>query len=183
MGVLKGCLIFLTGAAAGAGAAWFVMNKKLADERKTREEKIQAAIDQVKESYSNSEKNQEIKAETMIVKESDSVATPKETEEYKDIVGSYNLFDDEYIDIPRVFLTYVAREDAVVYNDSLTLMEDAEEHLGDNFREQFEDDGACFKNDEDGVVYDVDVDEENMLDDIIGAAVDDTIVAYSEGGD
>ena len=61
MSGLKGCLIFVTGAAVGAGSVWFVMNKKLKEQQENLSETIRKEIEQYKESLSKSEKNTKMK--------------------------------------------------------------------------------------------------------------------------
>ena len=180
--MIKECLIFVTGAAAGAGTVWFIMNKKLKEEMASREEKIQKAIDQVKKAYSNSEKNMELKKNKTL--------TAKEIEEdlkkAKEIAKPYNIFSDEKEDpeFEHQFLTYVRKDDAVIWNDSLTIVDDPEYFLGEDFREQFEDgdDSISFQNNDDGVIYEVDLDEDNTIADLVGEAVDSDILAMAEGG-
>lgn len=178
--MVKECLIFVTGAAAGVGATWFFMNKKLEEERNSCEEQIQKAVDQVKRAYSDSEKNQEMKAE---VKLESNKPSEEEKEEVKKITSHYNVFENVEEDLPIMYLTYIRKDDVVIYNDSLGVMDDPEECLGDDFRELFDDSlTARVVNEDEGFIFEVDVDEDGTMDEIIGQKVDDDIVAYSEGG-
>lgn len=178
--MLKECLIFVTGAAAGVGATWFVMNKKLTEEMNSREEKIQEAIDQVKKAYSCSEKNQEMKAEVKL--ESDK-PSDEEKEEFEKTTSHYNVFENVEEDLPIMYLTYIRKDDVVLYNDSLIVMEDPEECLGDDFRELFDDSlNARVVNEDEGFIFEVDVDEDSSVDEIVGQRVEDDLSAYSEGG-
>lgn len=168
--MLKSCFIFATGAAAGAGVMWFFMNKKLDEERKTREERINKAIEQVKNAYSNSEKNQELKADV-----SDLV---KITEPYFTIDKTDPMEEDTYI-----ALSYISSDDVVLYDSSLTVVENPEEILGDGYREELLENGELsVRDDTNGIIYDVDVNNVDTLEDIIGKSVDDSIVAMDEGG-
>lgn len=179
--MLRGCLIFATGALAGVGATWFVMNKKLTEEMNSREEKIQEAIDQVKKAYSCSEKNQELKAEVKL--ESDKPSESEDKKEIEKIASHYNIFENGEEDLTTVYLTYIRKDDVVLYNDSLIVMEDPEECLGDDFRELFDDSlTARFVNEDEGFIFEVDVDEDSSVDEIVAQRVEDDLSAYTEGG-
>jgi len=176
--MLRGCLIFATGALAGVGATWFVMNKKLTEEMNSREEKIQEAIDQVKKAYSCSEKNQELKAEVKLESDKNSEAKKEASE----IASRYNIFEN-IDELTPVYLTYIRKDDVVLYNDSLIVMEDPEEYLGDDFRESFDDSlAARFVNEDEGFIFEVDVDEDSSVDEIVAQRVEDDLSAYTEGG-
>lgn len=169
MGVVKSCLIFVTGAAAGAGVTWFFMNRQLTEERQTREERINKAIEQVKDAYSNSEKNQELKSDV-----SDLV---KIAEPYATIDKTDPMEEETY-----VALTYISSDNVVLYDSSLTVMEDPEDALGKDFREELLENGELSVHTSDGYIYDVDVNNHDSLEDIIGKSVEDDLVAMDEGG-
>lgn len=182
--MLKSCLIFVTGAAAGAGVTWFFMNKKLEEERKTREDRINKAIEQVKNAYSNSEKNQEMKSDVSINRSAD-IEKNKEGIMYDPYVKPYITIDktDLMEEDTYIALSYISSDDVVLYDSSLTVVENPEEILGDNYREELLENGELsVRDDTNGIIYDVDVNNIDTLEDIVGKSVDDSIVAMDEGG-
>lgn len=179
--MLKSCLIFVTGVAAGTGVTWFFMNKKLEEERKTREDRINKAIEQVKNAYSNSEKNQEMKSDVAINRS----AAVADVEKNKEYVRLYTTIDktDPMEEDTYIALSYISSDDVVLYDSSLTVVENPEEILGDNYREELLENGELsVRDDTNGIIYDVDVNNVDTLEDIIGKSVDDSIVAMDEGG-
>ena len=80
MGALKNCLIFVSGAAIGAGSVWFIMNRKLNDQTKEMSDKIQEGIDQYIEARTKSEKNSEMKGSIPIVGSIDTMSFPTSEE-------------------------------------------------------------------------------------------------------
>ena len=82
-----------------------------------------------------------------------------------------------------IALSYISSDDVVLYDSSLTVVENPEEILGDNYREELLENGELsVRDDTNGIIYDVDVNNVDTLEDIIGKSVDDSIVAMDEGG-
>lgn len=203
MSILKGGLIFVVGAAAGAVPTWFYMKKKV----KEANEATQAAVDNVKASYERSEKNQEIKKSYSFDASPGMIFTPeltkaygnKETSAYQEVVEKIesDCPDDIYkVDAEdfesddedsRIYLTYYKLDDMVVYSDSMIPVDEPEELLGSYFRDSFtEDDVVYIKNENEGAMYEVLLDAVNSLaDDVETSNVFDSVESepIAEGGE
>ena len=181
MSIVKSSLIFLTGAAIGSGVTWFFMQKKV----DAANAATQKAVDEVKESYSRSKQNEELKKD---ISDKESEPIYKTMQEAVDAVRRYNIFDDEraeemiknqeppiYIseismedfdsdeEYTHQFLTYYEKDDVVVY-------------LGDDFKEFLEDEEAVYiRNEREGCLYEVVVDRNETLNDVLREADDEYV--------
>lgn len=200
MSLLKGGLIFVSGAAIGTGITWFIMNRKLTIEMSSREDEIQKAVDQVKEAYHQSEKNQELKTADASINYKEE--TPEEVNKVIDGYNTLNVFETAKNYIPggiqkitpedyeaneessHVSLTYFLKDDTVVYSTNLLPMDDPESYIGD-FKGMFEGDEEVIyiSNKDEGALYEVFLDAENSLAEEIEKEVDEDIVLSYEGGD
>lgn len=203
MSILKGGLIFVAGAAAGAVPTWFYMKKKV----KEANEATQAAVDNVKASYERSEKNQEIKKSYSFDASPGMIFTPELTKAYgdKEMSAYQELVEKIESDSPddiykvdaedfesddedsRIYLTYYKLDDMVVYSDSMIPVDEPEELLGAYFRDSFtEDDVVYIKNENEGAMYEVLLDAVNSLaDDVETSNVFDSVESepIAEGGE
>lgn len=204
MGVLKGSLIFLTGAVTGAGVTWYLMKKKVNEAN----EAIQKAVDEVKESYSNAQKNEELKKDILKNLENTKDKTVEAMSEFNDsarqAMKSYNIFDqsEEFADMIKnfnhddyqsryisdismeefdsddentpLYLTYYEKDDMVVDSSDYTPMDDPEVFLGMDFREKFgEDDAIHIRNAREGYIYEVVIDRNETLGDVLEESADE----------
>ena len=194
MSIVKSSLIFLTGAAIGSGVTWFFMQKKV----DAANAATQKAVDEVKESYSRSKQNEELKKD---ISDKESEPIYKTMQEAVDAVRRYNIFDDEraeemiknqeppiYIseismedfdsdeEYTHQFLTYYEKDDVVVDSQDYTPMEDPEDYLGDDFKEFLEDEEAVYiRNEREGCLYEVVVDRNETLNDVLREADDEYV--------
>jgi hypothetical protein len=192
MSFIKYSFIFCLGGAAGAGVTWYIMKNK-------QDEAIQKAVDEVKDSYSKSKKNVEMKKD--ISAESESTVN-KLAEDASEAIEEYvsNVFDqlnfkEKAEDMPEdqfyiskitldefdadeentpSYLTYYEKDDMVVDSSDYSPMYDPEVFLGSNFREMFKDEEAIhIRNQREGYVYEVVIEKEDTLNDVLGEETDE----------
>lgn len=168
MKLIKTSLIFAAGASVGAGAVYFFMNKKLEEERESK----QLEIDQVKAAY-----NKKTKEEFPVVSEEPEEMNVDPSSVYaeivEDIVNKSEEEPIEYISAEEyeaneedmhVFLTYYKKDDVVVYADTLIPMENPEEILGEEFRYMYDDSDVIYiRNNNEGAYYELMIDTANSL--------------------
>lgn len=190
MSIVKDSLIFVLGASVGSCVTWYIMKNKEND-------KIQKAVDEVKESYNKSKQNVEMKKDIFddttneIKNLNQQIETSvKAFEGYtSNVFDNYNFkqkaenmpedqfyissitlkeFDEEEECSPS-YLVYYAKDDVVVDSSDYSPMYDPEVFLGKDFRKLFEDDEAIhIRNTREGYVYEVVIDRKESLDDVLG---------------
>ena len=196
MNLVKYSFIFCLGGAAGAGITWYVMKSK-------EDEKMQKVADEIKESYSKSKKNVEMKKDILVeTEEKIESAVNDLAEDASEAIQDYisNVFeqfdfkekaenmpeDQFYIsqitldefdsdeDNSQLYLTYYAKDDVVVDSSDYSPMYDPEVFLGSNFRELFNDEEAIhIRNQREGYVYEVVIDRNETLNDVLGEENDE----------
>ena len=196
MNPVKYSFIFCLGGAAGAGITWYVMKSK-------EDEKMQKVADEIKESYSKSKKNVEMKKDILVeTEEKIESAVNDLAEDASEAIQDYisNVFeqfdfkekaenmpeDQFYIsqitldefdsdeDNSQLYLTYYAKDDVVVDSSDYSPMYDPEVFLGSNFRELFNDEEAIhIRNQREGYVYEVVIDRNETLNDVLGEENDE----------
>lgn len=192
MSFIKYSFIFCLGGAAGAGVTWYIMKNK-------QDEAIQKAVDEVKDSYSKSKKNVEMKKD--ISSESESTINElaedasEAIEEYVSNVFDQLNFKEKAEDMPEdqfyiskitldefdadeentpSYLTYYEKDDMVVDSSDYSPMYDPEVFLGSDFREMFKDEEAIhIRNQREGYVYEVVIEKEDTLNDVLGEETDE----------
>jgi len=194
MSIIKSSLIFLTGTALGSGITWYFMQKKVNEAN----DAIQKAVDEVKESYSKSKHNVELKediSKTLPIpdtktslaveaikrynifngEEAEKMIVNKEDKNYISEI-SMSEFDDALYEgeYSRKFLTYYEKDDVVVDSEDYSPLDDPEEYLGENFKELLSADEAIhIRNEREGFVYEVVIDSNETLNDVLGEAEED----------
>lgn len=192
MSFIKYSFIFCLGGAAGASITWYIMKNK-------QDEAIQKAVDEVKDSYSKSKKNVEMKKD--ISAESESTVNElaedasEAIEEYISNVFDQLNFKEKAEDMPEdqfyiskitldefdadeentpSYLTYYEKDDMVVDSSDYSPMYDPEVFLGSDFREIFKDEEAIhIRNQREGYVYEVVIEKEDTLNDVLGEETDE----------
>ncbi len=192
MSFIKYSFIFCLGGAAGAGVTWYIMKNK-------QDEAIQKAVDEVKDSYSKSKKNVEMKKD--ISAESESTINEL-AEDASEAIQEYisNVFDQfdfkgKANDMPEdqfyiskitldefdadeindpMYLTYYEKDDMVVDSSDYSPMYDPEVFLGSDFRDLFDGDNSIhIRNQREGHVYEVVIDRNETLNDVLGEENDE----------
>lgn len=192
MSFIKYSFIFCLGGAAGAGITWYIMKSK-------EDDAIQKAVDEVKDSYSKSKKNVEMKKD--ISAESESTVNElaedasEAIEEYISNVFDQINFKEKAEDMPEdqfyiskitldefdadeentpSYLTYYEKDDMVVDSSDYSPMYDPEVFLGSDFREMFKEEEAIhIRNQREGYVYEVVIEKEDTLNDVLGEETDE----------
>ena len=192
MSFIKYSFIFCLGGAAGAGVTWYIMKSK-------QDEVIQKAVDEVKDSYSKSKKNVEMKKDISAESESTVNELAEDASEAIKVYTS-NIFDqinfkEKAEDMPEdqfyiskitldefdadeentpSYLTYYEKDDMVVDSSDYSPMYDPEVFLGSDFREMFKDEEAIhIRNQREGYVYEVVIEKEDTLNDVLGEETDE----------
>ena len=192
MSFIKYSFIFCLGGAAGAGVTWYIMKNK-------QDEAIQKAVDEVKDSYSKSKKNVEMKKDISAESESTINELAEDAseaiEEYISNVFDQINFKEKAEDMPEdqfyiskitldefdadeentpSYLTYFEKDDMVVDSSDYSPMYDPEVFLGSDFREMFKDEEAIhIRNQREGYVYEVVIEKEDTLNDVLGEETDE----------
>ena len=196
MSFIKYSFIFCLGGAAGAGITWYIMKSK-------QDEAIQKAVDEVKDSYSKSKKNVEMKKDILVETEKEIESAVNDlAEDASEAIEEYvsNVFDqlnfkEKAEDMPEdqfyiskitldefdadeentpSYLTYYEKDDMVVDSSDYSPMYDPEVFLGSNFREMFEEEEAIhIRNQREGYVYEVVIEKEDTLNDVLGEETDE----------
>ena len=192
MSFIKYSFIFCLGGAAGAGVTWYIMKNK-------QDEAIQKAVDEVKDSYSKSKKNVEMKKDISAESESTVNELAEDASEAIKVYTS-NIFDhinfkekaenipEDQFYISKItldefdadeentpsYLTYYEKDDMVVDSSDYSPMYDPEVFLGSDFREMFKDEEAIhIRNQREGYVYEVVIEKEDTLNDVLGEETDE----------
>lgn len=192
MSFIKYSFIFCLGGAAGAGITWYIMKNK-------QDEAIQKAVDEVKNSYSKSKKNVEMKKDISAESESTVNELAEDASEAIKVYTS-NIFDhinfkekaenmpEDQFYISKItldefdadeentpsYLTYYEKDDMVVDSSDYSPMYDPEVFLGSDFREMFKDEEAIhIRNQREGYVYEVVIEKEDTLNDVLGEETDE----------
>lgn len=192
MSFIKYSFIFCLGGAAGAGVTWYIMKNK-------QDEAIQKAVDEVKNSYSKSKKNVEMKKDISAESESTVNELAEDASEAIKVYTS-NIFDhinfkekaenmpEDQFYISKItldefdadeentpsYLTYYEKDDMVVDSSDYSPMYDPEVFLGSDFREMFKDEEAIhIRNQREGYVYEVVIEKEDTLNDVLGEETDE----------
>lgn len=192
MSFIKYSFIFCLGGAAGAGITWYIMKNK-------QDEAIQKAVDEVKDSYSKSKKNVEMKKDISAESESTVNELAEDASEAIKVYTS-NIFDhinfkekaenmpEDQFYISKItldefdadeentpsYLTYYEKDDMVVDSSDYSPMYDPEVFLGSDFREMFKDEEAIhIRNQREGYVYEVVIEKEDTLNDVLGEETDE----------
>lgn len=192
MSFIKYSFIFCLGGAAGAGITWYIMKNK-------EDEAIQKAVDEVKDSYSKSKKNVEMKKDISAESEStDNELAEDASEAIEEYISNVfdqlnfkekaeNMPEDQFY-ISKItldefdadeentpsYLTYYEKDDMVVDSSDYSPMYDPEVFLGSNFREMFKDEEAIhIRNQREGYVYEVVIEKEDTLNDVLGEETDE----------
>ena len=192
MSFIKYSFIFCLGGAAGAGITWYIMKNK-------QDEAIQKAVDEVKNSYSKSKKNVEMKKDISAESESTVNELAEDASEAIKVYTS-NIFDhinfkekaenmpEDQFYISKItldefdadeentpsYLTYYEKDDMVVDSSDYSPMYDPEVFLGSDFRKMFKDEEAIhIRNQREGYVYEVVIEKEDTLNDVLGEETDE----------
>lgn len=191
---LKGCLIFVTGAAVGAGSVWFVMNKKVKELENNMSDKIHQGIELYKEAKEKADKNAETKGsvESLYSQEEDEEVVSEsiwdkmgETMTYEDPVHQITLEEyDANEEDAHVSLTYFAQDDMLTASDTLIPVPD--DMIGKDIKDLLDEaDGGeaiYISNDEEETVYEIMIDKYDSLSDLIEKQVDEDVEAYAAEG-
>lgn len=191
---LKSCLIFVTGAAVGAGSVWFVMNKKVKELEKDMSDKIHQGIELYKEAKEKADKNAETKGsvENLYSQEEDEEVVSEsiwdkmgETMTYEDPVHQITLEEyDANEEDAHVSLTYFAQDDMLAASDTLIPVPD--DMIGKDIKDILDEaDGGeaiYISNDEEETVYEIMIDKYDSLSDLIEKQVDEDVEAYAAEG-